>query len=714
MQNQQDFSVSHPGSSGPLARRYRECFDHRICHKTKGYFAAGWVAKPAVGGKCISGQICGPHVGNLAEENGFLEKLKSLKGVEPVTGENGEASFRIIPTEFPSLVSSLLEWGWKVEAHGKKVRGSGEFNIGVTSGVDWFDIHGDVKFDGGLRLGIPKLLAAIERRDNLVALGDGTLGMLPSAWLERYAPLVKLGKQVEEGLRFTRSQGALLAAWLEEENLSSDLDFSKLMKALRSRTSLKPLSPLPTFRGELRPYQKEGLAWLGFLRETGLGGILADDMGLGKAVQVLAHLQAEYASLTKEAHKPTLIVVPKSLLFNWRDEGARFAPNLKVMIYAGSDRHYLLKEFKSTDIILVTYSTMRLDIEEFRKYDFHYVISDEAQAIKNSTSQSHMACRLLRGNHRLAMTGTPVENSVDDLISILDFVSPGLLGENVRNRLSSAATQGRIDSKVLSQLAKALRPFVLKRTKDQVLKDLPDKTEKVLHCELSTQEMRSYVELREHYRAHLAGEVKRRGLSRSKIIILEALLRLRQAACHPGLIDKKRMGAPSAKVEALIAQIRSVTSEGHKALVFSQFTTFLDIVGLALKKEKIHFERLDGKTPHLKRRDMVHRFQTGSGSQVFLISLKAGGVGLNLTAADYVFILDPWWNPAVESQAIDRAHRIGQKNKVIAYKLIAKNTVEEKIIELQKQKREVAHAIISADASLLKKLTAKDVEMLLS
>lgn len=226
--------------------------------------------------------------------------------------------------------------------------------------------------------------------------------------------------------------------------------------------------------------------------------------------------------------------------------------------------------------------------------------------------------------------------------------------------------------------------------------------------------MRNYNELREHYRAHLAGEVKRRGLSRSKIVVLEALLRLRQAACHPGLIDGKRVNGSSAKLETLISQIQSVISEGHKALVFSQFTSFLDIVGNALRKEKITFERLDGQTPHLERRDMVHRFQTQSKAHVFLISLKAGGVGLNLTAADYVFILDPWWNPAAEAQAIDRSHRIGQKNKVIAYKLIAKNTVEEKIIELQKQKREVADAIISTDSSLLKKLTAADIEVLFS
>ena len=303
-------------------------------------------------------------------------------------------------------------------------------------------------------------------------------------------------------------------------------------------------------------------------------------------MQVLAHLQLEYAAMPIESHKPSLIVVPKSLLFNWLDEATRFTPNLKVITYAGSGRLQLRGNFKYSDIILVTYVTLTKDVEEFRNREFHYIISDESQAIKNSASQAHMACRLLRGKHRLAMTGTPVENSVDDLISILDFVSPGLLGSNIRIRLASAASQGRIDSNILSQLSRALRPFILRRTKDQVLNDLPEKTEKVLHCELSAPEVRNYNELKEHYRAHLAGEVKRRGLSRSKIVVLEALLRLRQAACHPGLIDAKRAHGTSAKLETLISQIQSVISEGHKALVFSQFTSFLDIVGKALKKEK--------------------------------------------------------------------------------------------------------------------------------
>jgi SNF2 family DNA or RNA helicase len=318
------------------------------------------------------------------------------------------------------------------------------------------------------------------------------------------------------------------------------------------------------------------------------------------------------------------------------------------------------------------------------------------------------------------MTGTPVENSVHDLISILDFTNPGLIGRSYRERLTKAAGQTKVgtkenyDPEMLRALSKALRPFVLRRTKQQVLTDLPEKTEKLLHCELSSTEARLYRELRDHYRVRLKGEMREKGLARSRFVVLEALLRLRQAACHPGLIDKRRVKNESAKVNALLEHLNSVVAEGHKALVFSQFTSLLDIVGCSLDTEQIRFERLDGKTSSSKRTEAVTRFQTDPAVSVFLISLKAGGVGLNLTAADYVFILDPWWNPAAESQAIDRAHRIGQKNSVVAYRLIAKDTVEEKILALQKTKRALADALISEDASLLSKLSEEDITLLLS
>ena len=655
-------------------------------------------------------------VRNLDFEDEALGKLKSLEGMTDAPHEHRrDFLLRTYPNHFQQIVSTVLSWGWEVEAYGKNVRQASNFDIKVSSGVDWFDLEARVDYEGSLSLGLPALIAALKKGENLIQLGDGTFGMLPTAWLKKYAPLAQLGEEGEKAYRFTKSQGALLGAWLSsDQNTQADADFSAFLKEIKILQTLKAKSPSRTFRGALRTYQKEGLAWLDFLSRVGFGGILADDMGLGKTIQVLAHLESHYTSKTQKPGRPSLVVVPKSLLFNWQEEAAKFTPKLKVLAYAGQSRHDLLKEIPQHDLVIVTYPILRLDFERLKDFDFHYIVADEAQAIKNAESISHQACRLMKGAHRLAMTGTPVENSVDDLFALLDFVSPGLLRKNARDRMSKAASHEELDTGTLEQLSQALKPFILRRTKEQVLKDLPEKTEKVLHCELTASEQKGYEQLRDYYRSHLRGEIERVGIARSKIVILEALLRLRQASCHPGLIDRKKMNVESTKLDTLLAQLKEVISEGHKALVFSQFTSFLDIVENTLRKEKINYTRLDGKTGASDRRERVNQFQNDPKLKVFLISLKAGGTGLNLTAADYVFILDPWWNPAAESQAIDRTHRIGQKNKVIAYRLIAKNTVEEKILELQHSKRNLANAIITADASLLRKMTAEDIEVLLS
>lgn len=652
---------------------------------------------------------------NMIAERAAYDKLGALLGLRSSMGmPSGPASFKVKPKSFPDVVRELLAWGWAVEAHGKPVRSAGAFDIKVSSGVDWFALDARVPWADALSSSLPDLLVAQSRGEQFITLGDGSLGVLPTEWLRKMAPLAQLGTTDSTTIKFAKPQGALLSAWIStENNATTDPAFKKFMKELGRINTLEPKSPTKTFKGSLRPYQKDGLAWLDFIQELGQGGILADDMGLGKTVQVLAHLESIYTA--KNAPKlPSIVVLPKSLLFNWQEESARFTPKLKVIAYAGITRSKLLQEIPGAHLVLVTYPTLRLDLEELKKFDFHYVIADEAQAIKNAGSLSYKACCQLRGPHRLAMSGTPVENSIDDLFALVDFVSPGLLGKNARERMSRAADHGKIDTVALEQLANALRPFILRRTKGQVLKDLPEKIEKVLHCELSTIERKRYVELRDYYREHLRGEIESKGIGKSKLLVLEALLRLRQAACHPGLIDKKAIGDESSKTDTLLAQLSAVVAEGHKALVFSQFTTFLDIVEAKLNTEKISCTRLDGKVSSEDRKERVTKFQSDPELKVFLISLKAGGVGLNLTAADYVFILDPWWNPAAESQAIDRTHRIGQKNSVIAYRLIAKDTVEEKIVELQQAKRELAAAIFSADATMLKGLTASDVEMLLS
>jgi SNF2 family DNA or RNA helicase len=340
------------------------------------------------------------------------------------------------------------------------------------------------------------------------------------------------------------------------------------------------------------------------------------------------------------------------------------------------------------------------------------VILDEAQAIKNASTASAKSARLLRGHHRLALTGTPVENHLGEIWSLFEFLNPGFLGPASVFGRAAAAAPGRAERADLELLARALRPFILRRTKEQVAPELPEKVEQTIHCDLEPPQRRFYDELREHYRHTLLASVAKKGLARSKMQVLEALLRLRQAASHPGLVDAARRAEPAAKLEVLLPRLRELADEGHKALVFSQFTTLLGLLRDRLDALGLVYEYLDGRTRD--RAERVARFESDGGCPVFLISWKAGGVGLNLTAADYVFLLDPWWNPAVEAQAIDRAHRIGQERHVFAYRLIARDTVEEKIADLQNTKRELADALLGETAGLLRTLEPEDLEWLLS
>jgi SNF2 family DNA or RNA helicase len=412
-----------------------------------------------------------------------------------------------------------------------------------------------------------------------------------------------------------------------------------------------------------------------------------------------------------ESRKPSLIVVPKSLVSNWIEEAKRFAPRLRVGDFTGVQRNEILDNLEQFDVIVTTYGTMRRDIAKLKEVSFDYAILDEAQAIKNHQSQASKASRLLSADNRLAMSGTPIENHLGELWSLFEFLNPGMLGNSTTfATFSKTAAAG--DRQSLKLLAKAIKPFILRRTKENVLTELPKKTEQTLQCEMSKTQRQEYDDLKEYYRAMLSKSVKEKGMNKSKIHVLEALLRLRQAACHPGLLDKKKSKDSSPKLDLLLEQITAIVAEGHKALVFSQFTSLLSIVRHHLDKQNITYEYLDGKSRN--RQEKVNRFQEDEDCPLFLISLKAGGTGLNLTAADYVFILDPWWNPAVEAQAIDRAHRIGQEKPVFAYRIICKDTVEEKILSLQKEKRKLADAIVSADSSLIRNLTANDLQLLLS
>ncbi len=620
-------------------------------------------------------------------------------------------TLQIATSRIPKAVAALLAEGWAVEAEGKLYRSAGRFRMSVTSGVDWFDLEGEADFEGET-VALPAVLAAIRRGSRHIVLGDGSLGMLPEEWIERFAPIAGLGTAEGAGVRFRSVQAVLLDAWLADEPaVTCDETFERARRRLQEFAGIAPAAAPPGFHGELRGYQQAGLGWLHFLRDFGFGGCLADDMGLGKTIQVLALLEARRTQRKRQGLPPSLVVVPRSLVFNWISEAARFTPRLRVIDYTGAGRGRNGDPFSGGDLVLTTYGTLRKDIAVLRETEFDYVVLDEAQAIKNADSQTAKAARLLRGRHRLALTGTPVENHLGELWSLLEFLNPGFLGASPSLR-AHGDDLGNPLAADRALLARALRPLLLRRTKEAVAPELPPKLEQTLFCELPARQRRFYDELRDFYRASLGKKIGEHGLGRSKILVLEALLRLRQAACHPGLVDPQRLGEPCAKLDLLFPKLREILDEGHKALVFSQFTSFLAILRQQLDAEGLRYQYLDGRTRD--RAEKVAAFQSEGGCPLFLISLKAGGLGLNLTAADYVYLLDPWWNPAVEAQAIDRAHRIGQSRPVFASRIVARDTVEEKILELQATKRNLADAVIEADKSLLAGLSREDLELLLS
>ncbi|HEX4913703.1 MAG TPA: DEAD/DEAH box helicase [Vicinamibacterales bacterium] len=605
----------------------------------------------------------------------------------------------------PALVHALAARGWQVEAEGVRYRSIAAPRLRISSGIDWFEINADPG-DLVAAADVPALIKAIASGQRHVTLGDGTVGMLPEEWLARVAPLLSLADADGTTVRFKPSQVALIDALLAEQpEVDWDEGFARARAQIKRFEGVHPEDPPPAFHGELREYQRESLGWMRFLRDFGFGGCLADDMGLGKTVMVLAMLAARRDN-SAAGQLPSLVVLPRSLLFNWISEAARFAPALRLLDFAHANRHDAADAIPESDVVLTTYGTLRRDVAVLKDHHFDYVILDEAQAIKNATTATAKAVRLLKANHRLALTGTPVENHLGELYSLFDFLNPGLLGHQKSRRPK--------EDQQLASLARGLRPFILRRTKEQVAPELPPRTEETLYCELEGAQLKTYLELRDHYRRVLLTRIDRDGIAKSKIQILEALLRLRQAACHTGLLPGSELSTAnaSAKFELLLPRLAELAQEGRKALVFSQFTSLLALLRKELDATGTVYEYLDGATKD--RGDRVNRFQLDPACQLFLISLKAGGTGLNLTAAEYVFLLDPWWNPAVEMQAIDRTHRIGQTRPVFAYRLVAKATVEERILELQAQKRALAEAILDAGVGGLKGLQKEDVERLLS
>jgi len=586
-------------------------------------------------------------------------------------------------------------------------------SLTISSGIDWFDVQVVAQY-GDQQVSLNEIRRALQRGERYIKLADGSVGQIPAEWLERYKHLFALAEETADGLRVSDVQLTLLDELLAEaETQNIAPEFHARRERLKSFERIVE-QPLPQgLRGELRPYQKSGYDWLHFLHAYGFGGILADDMGLGKTVQTLAFL----LSLKErgELARPVLLVVPKSLLVNWQRETERFTPDLRVLEFMGQTRKKDPAHFEGYDLVLTTYSTMLRDVEFLRTYRFTYVILDESQAIKNPLAQSNKAARLLQADHRLCLTGTPVENNVYELWSQFAFLNPGLLGslDYFKSEFASAIERRDEASQPTIQLLRRLiYPFILRRTKEQVAPELPPRTERIIYTDLEPAQRKFYQQTRDYYRSLLLGLLEEsQDINDIRFKILEGLLRLRQVCIHPRLVEPNYRG-DSAKFEVLLATLETLRAEGHKALVFSQFVQTLHLLRAEMEARGMAYTYLDGQTEN--RQEQVDRFQNDPSIPFFLISLKAGGFGLNLTAADYVLHIDPWWNPAVEMQAADRAHRIGQDKPVFIYKFITRETVEEKIMQLQERKRELVEQLISADGSVFKSLTQEDVQVLFS
>ncbi len=618
--------------------------------------------------------------------------------------------YDFLTKSIPALTEAGFEICGDKDTLGKLNKNTPSISLNITSGIDWFDLDVKIQY-GDQEVKLKEVRQALKRGENFIKLADGSLGQIPDEWLDRYKHLFNMTKETEEGFRVRDYQLTLLDELLEDaDSANIAAEFEEKRERLRNMQGIAK-QPIPkAFTGELRPYQKAGLDWLHFLREYGFGGILADDMGLGKTIQMLAYLQSQrdQAEVTSAA----LLVVPKSLLTNWQRESANFTPNLRILEYIGNEREKDVSIFDEYDIIITTYGTMLRDIEILREYRFDTVILDESQAIKNPLAKTAKAARLLNGARRLAMTGTPVENNSFELWSQFAFLNPGLLGNlDYFKRDFAKAIESRDGEAEANLLKRMVYPFILRRTKEQVAPELPPRTERVIYTDFEPAQRKLYDATREKYRAQLLGVLDTGGMNDARMKILEGLLRLRQICIHPALVEPTYTKGV-AKFEILMETLETLRAEGHKALIFSQFVQTLKLLEKEMKPAKMKYTYLDGKTR--KRQERVDEFQNDPNISFFLISLKAGGVGLNLTAADYVIHLDPWWNPAVEMQATDRAHRIGQDKPVFVYKFIARDTVEEKILLLQERKKALVEQLISSESSFFKSLTRDDVDVLFS
>jgi SNF2 family DNA or RNA helicase len=586
-----------------------------------------------------------------------------------------------------------------------------QIDIEISSQIvnDWFDLRATVKI-GEWEIPFSRFRKNILDGIREYGLPDGSIAILPETWFSKYKNIFEFGKSTDDYLKIHKQHFSLLADALSDEGRKGYERLEKLLIPDQIPVLQHPVG----LKCTMRKYQSDGLNWLNFLQTAGLGGCLADDMGLGKTIQTLSLLQynrENYLSEIKYGNETelklsessqlkltSLIIVPASLIYNWENEIKRFVPDMKVYSYKGNQRKKSTFYFQNFDIILSSYHTIRQDIELISSFNFHYIILDESQVIKNPASMLYRTVTSLKSEFKLVLTGTPVENSLADLWTQLNFVNPGLLGDLAffRREFAKPIEKMGDDEKEL-KLRKIIQPFILRRTKEMVAQDLPPVTEQTVFCDMTDEQFKVYDEEKSSVRNSILKSISSTGLEKSAIIVLQGLMKLRQLSNHPVLANEEYVFG-SGKFETVLQDMENVVAEGHKILVFSSFVKHLDLYADELRKKRTRFAMLTGAST--KREKIVNSFQLDPENKIFLISLKAGGVGLNLTAADYVFILDPWWNPASEMQALNRAHRIGQHKSVFVYRYITSNSIEEKIVRLQEKKSKLADIFISSNNPL--------------
>ncbi|MEP0986423.1 DEAD/DEAH box helicase [Ekhidna sp.] len=600
--------------------------------------------------------------------------------------------------------SDLLEdFIIKQNQKGKKFFvGESVIDLEVSEGVDWFDLKAKIRF-GEFEIPFEEIRKCILNGKTEIQLPNGEIGVIPESWITRYKDLFAFSSETTDGITLDKIHVSLVQELKEGELAKVTMD--RKLEKLLSFDQMEDYSVPKDFTGHLRPYQLAGYNWLRFLEDYSFGGCLADDMGLGKTIQALALLQHQK---NESPDSTSLLIMPTSLLYNWEMESKKFTPKLKILNYTGINRVKDTSAFAKYDLVITSYGTTRVDVEILSEFYFNYIILDESQAIKNPGSLISKKVKELKSRRKLILTGTPIENSTLDLWSQMSFVNLGLLGnESYFKKNYLIPIEKKNDAEKTKKLNSLIKPFLLRRDKSQVADDLPEKVVNIRYCNMSDEQREYYEKEKNAFRSKILDVIESDGINKSHMVLLQGLTQLRQIANHPKMVDQE-YGDGSGKLEEVTYMIENSISKGHKVLIFSQFVKHLKIVSDYLETQKLPFAYLDGSTKD--RQNQVERFQNDPAVSIFLISLKAGGTGLNLTKADYVFLLDPWWNPAVEAQAIDRAHRIGQTKKVFAYKFVSKDTIEEKIIKLQEHKQKLASDLITVEESFIKSLSQSDIK----